>query len=258
MAERTARRPRRVLLSQLRDSNTRSQVYAQLRSEIVSLQMEPGQALSEKELAELYGVSRTPVREALIQLAGEDLVDVIPQLGTFVSRISVRDVIEVQFIRETLERASLPDAVERIEPADERHLRALLADQGNAAERGDLVEWFATDEELHRTLIEIAAHPKVWPVVQSTKAHLDRVRMLSLPDPKILASMQEQHSTLVDHVVGKRLAEADELLTRHLRGVLGVLEPLEKEHADYFLLDDEHGVRTPRSSSRPATGARSR
>lgn len=252
MVERVARGGRRVQLSRMRDSSTRSQVYTQLRSEIITLTMRPGQALSESELAEVYGVSRTPVREALIRLADDNLVEVVPQLGTFVSRISVREVTEAQFIRETLERASLPQAIKRITKTDEAQLRALLVRQADAGERGDLIEWFSTDEQLHRALLEIAGHPKTWSVVSSIKAHLDRVRMLSLPEPEILSSMHGQHSTLVDHVVGKRTQQADKLLTQHLRGVLGVLEPLEKQHPDYFLLDDERDVRM----SRPANRAR--
>jgi DNA-binding GntR family transcriptional regulator len=239
-----------VQLSRMRDSSTRSQVYAQLRGEIISLEMVPGQVLSESELADQYGVSRTPVREALIRLADENLVEVVPQLGTFVSRISVRDVTEAQFIRETLERASLPQAIERLTADDEAHLRSLLAKQSDAGGRGDLAEWFSTDEQLHRALLEIAGHPKTWSVVSSIKAHLDRVRILSLPDPKILASMHSQHATLVDHVSDKRARQADKLLTEHLRGVLTVLEPLEKQHPDYFLLDDERDVRAPRSTVR--------
>jgi DNA-binding GntR family transcriptional regulator len=239
-----------VQLSRMRDSSTRSQVHAQLRGEIVSLEMVPGQVLSESELADQYGVSRTPVREALIRLADENLVEVVPQLGTFVSRISVRDVTEAQFIRETLERASLPHAIKRLTADEEAHLRSLLAKQSDAGRRGDLTEWFSTDEQLHRALLEIAGHPKTWSVVSSIKAHLDRVRILSLPDPKILASMHSQHATLVDHVSNKRTRQADKLLTEHLRGVLTVLEPLEKQHPDYFLLDDERDVRAPRSTVR--------
>ncbi|TCC61125.1 GntR family transcriptional regulator [Kribbella pittospori] len=250
MVERRTRGTRRVQLSRMRDSSTRSQVYSQLRSEIITLTMKPGQVLSESELAEVYGVSRTPVREALIRLADESLVEVVPQLGTYVSRISVREVREAQFIRETLERASLPLAIKRITPVDEAQLRLLLATQADAGERGDLIEWFSTDEQLHRALLEIAGHPKTWSVVSSIKAHLDRVRMLSLPEPEILSSMHGQHATLVDHVVAKRTQQADKLLTQHLRGVLGVLEPLEKQHPDYFQLDEEHDVRSPRPAGR--------
>jgi DNA-binding GntR family transcriptional regulator len=216
-----------------------------LRRAIVSLDLQPGQALSENELAGRFNVSRTPIREALIRLADEDLVEVVPQLGTFVSRISVRDVTEIQFVRETLERASLPHAISNITPRDEARLRSLLVEQEEAGREGDLVHWFATDEELHRSLLEIGGHPKAWSIVSSAKAHLDRVRMLSLPDPKILAELHAQHTAIVDHVAAKERKKADSVLTSHLRIALEILEKLESEHPDYFLLDDEPQPRQP-------------
>lgn len=239
MAGRVLGAPRRSQVDVLRRASTRSQVYTVLRRAIVTLDLLPGRALSENELAARHAVSRTPVREALIRLADEGLVEVVPQLGTFVSRISVRDVREVQFIRETLERASLPGAIQRVTPADEQGLRRLLAEQHDAAQQGDLRRWFTADEDLHRTLLEIGGHPKIWPIVASAKAHLDRLRMLSLPDRDILDALHAQHTELVELVVSKQRRKADDVLSRHLRVALEVLEPLEQRHPDYFLLDDE-------------------
>jgi GntR family transcriptional regulator, rspAB operon transcriptional repressor len=256
MAGRALRSPRRAQLDVLRSASTRSQVYALLRRAIVSLDLLPGQALSENELAARHSVSRTPVREALIRLADEDLVEVAPQLGTFVSRISVRDVIEIQFIRETLERASLPHAIKNITATDEAYLRALLDEQEEAGRKGDLHHWFATDEDLHRTLLEIGGHPRVWPIVSSAKAHLDRVRMLSLPDPTILDELLTQHRAIVDYVTSKQRKKADEVLSHHLRIALDILEPLEAEHPDYFVLDDEDEAGAAPAASAPAQAAR--
>lgn len=241
---------RRNSLGSLRSGSTRSQVYAMLREAIVSLEMLPGQALSENELAGRYNLSRTPIREALIRLADEDLVEVVPQLGTFVSRISVRDVTEVQFIRETLERASLPHAIRKLTARDERYLWNLLDEQEEAGRDGDLQRWFATDEDLHRTLLEIGGHPKAWSVVSSAKAHLDRVRMLSLPEPEILAELHAQHHAIVGHVVAKERRKADTVLTGHLRIALDILESLETEHPDYFLDEDAAAQPAPRRTSR--------
>lgn len=232
--------PRRNSLGPIRTGagTTRSQVHAILRQSIVSLELQPGQALSENELAGRYNVSRTPIREALIRLADEDLIEVVPQLGTFVTRISVIDVAEVQFVRETLERASLPHAIKNITKRDENYLRDLLDEQEEAGRDGDLQHWFATDEGFHRTLLEIGGHPKAWSVVSSAKAHLDRVRMLSLPELEILSELNAEHRTIVDHVVAKRRKQADTVLTHHLRLALEILETLESEHPDYFQLED--------------------
>ncbi|HEX6336993.1 MAG TPA: GntR family transcriptional regulator [Jiangellaceae bacterium] len=238
MTRRVLGAPRRSQLDTLRGASTRSHVYNVLRRAIVTLEFLPGQALSENELAAKYAVSRTPVREALIRLADEGLVEVVPQLGTFVSRISARDVIEVRFIRETLERASLPDAINRIGRDDERKLRRLLEEQQEAEQDGDLQRWFTTDEDLHRTLLEIGGHPKIWPIVSSTKAHLDRVRMLSLPDPGLLRELHSQHRAIVENVIAKEQNKADDVLRHHLQLALSALQSLEKRYPDYFILDD--------------------
>lgn len=243
--------PRRSQLDLLRRSSTRAHVYGLLRSAIVSADLLPGQALSENELAARHSVSRTPVREALIRLADEGLVEVVPQLGTFVSRISVRDVIEAQFIRETLERAALPQTIRNISAEHGEELHQILREQDAAGRKGDVPGWFATDEDLHRRLVEIGGHPKVWPIVSTAKAHLDRVRMLALTEPGILSGAYEDHRVLVSRVLGKERRKADETMARHLRIAPDLLELVERHHPDYFLHDD-----TP--ADRPAISRRSR
>jgi len=238
MAERALRAARRNQVDVMRRASTRTHVYNVIRQAIIALELPPGRALSENELATRYAVSRTPVREALIRLADDGLIEVVPQLGTFVARISVGDVVEVQFIRETLERASLPHAIKRIEPADERRLRRILAEQEDAEHDGDLQRWFATDEDLHRTLLEIGGHPKIWPIVSQAKAHLDRVRMLTLPNPDHLRALRAQHLAIIDHVSAKQRREADSVLKDHLHLVIDALERLEDKHPDYFVVDD--------------------
>jgi DNA-binding GntR family transcriptional regulator len=238
MAERALRQARRAQVDGLRRASTRSHVYTVIRRAIITLELAPGEALSEVGLANRYAVSRTPVREALIRLADDGLIEVVPQLGTFVSRISVRDVVEVQFIRETLERASLSHAIARIGRGDGRRLHRILDEQEEAEHSDDMERWFATDEELHRTLVEIGGHPKVWPIVSSAKAHLDRVRMLDLPDPTRLRALHAHHHAIVDHVINKRERQADQLLRDHLSLVVDMLEDFHRGHPEYFIEDE--------------------
>ncbi len=88
------------------------QVHDALRDAIVRVAILPGQAISETEMAASFGVSRTPIREALIRLADEGLIDIYPQAGTFVSRIDLAAVREAQFVRQTLETAVGIEAAE--------------------------------------------------------------------------------------------------------------------------------------------------
>lgn len=257
MTDRTLGRTMRAQLGRIRESTTRWQVYAQLRSDIVTLDLPPGRAVSEAELAEVYGVSRTPIREALIRLAEDHLIEVVPQLGSYVTRISVREVTDVLFIRETLELATLADIADRMTEDDEAQLRDLLARQRSAAERGDAAAWFSTDEELHFTLQQIGDHMRTWSVIGWAKAHLDRVRILSRPDIDRLTAMHARHAALVDDLAAKRVGAAAQVLTEHLREVLGLLPSLQDAHDDYFVSDDTPvGSAYSRVSAASASGRR--
>jgi DNA-binding GntR family transcriptional regulator len=208
-----------------------------LREEIISVSLRPGLALSEKDLAERYGVSRTPVREAVMRLVDEGLLEVVPQHGTFVSRISLAEVTEMQFVRETLERASLPEAVHRVQATDGARLRAILSEQVEAEKAEDVRRWFHSDEDLHRELLEVAGRTKVWTIVCSAKAHLDRVRMLSLPSRRVLHDLYQEHQEIVEHVLAGDAVAAERVLTHHLRLALETVKELQKEHPEYFLDD---------------------
>ena len=95
----------------------------------MSLRLKPGERIADAQLAQELGVSRTPVREAILQLADEGLVDVVPQHGTFVAPISLEAVREAQFVREALEVAALREVVERITGAELAELETSLAAQ---------------------------------------------------------------------------------------------------------------------------------
>src|SRR4051794_12191289 len=112
-------------------------VYASVREAIVSTELQPGQQISENELAAQLGVSRTPVREALARLRDDRLVEIVPQLGTFVSRISVAGVDDAQFLREALECSAVRLAADRCAAGDLRELEALIARQEEARDAGD-------------------------------------------------------------------------------------------------------------------------
>src|SRR3954468_21043604 len=104
----------------------RTRAYAALREAIVAMELPPGARLSENELAARLGVSRTPVREALIRLRDEQLVEIAPQRGTFVTPISVRGVLDAQFVREALECAAVRLAAEHATDDDVTQLWGVI------------------------------------------------------------------------------------------------------------------------------------
>jgi GntR family transcriptional regulator, rspAB operon transcriptional repressor len=178
-----------------RKVTAREAAYKELRHRIVSLKLPPGSPLSENELAEHLSVSRTPVRESLILLAEEGLVQVFPQLGTFVSRVDTEKVADAQFVREAIEVASLKDAVRDRSDDDIARLRDNLAAQSEPDLSMD--DFFELDEKFHQALLTAGGHAAAWRSVESAKAHLDRARRLGLRDTR-------PHSTPLSSTPSKR------------------------------------------------------
>jgi DNA-binding GntR family transcriptional regulator len=212
----------------------RAQVYDLLRELIVSLQLPPGERVSDAAWAEQLGVSRTPVREALLQLADEGLVYVVPQRGTFVARISVDAVREAQFVREALETAALKEAVAGLRDGDARRLRDNLAQQREAERDGDADRFYALDQEFHRALLDASGHPHVWRVAHRSRAHMDRVRRLSLPEPDVIPNLIDQHERIATFLLSGDGAAAEAALRDHLRLVAINLDAIVAQHPDHF------------------------
>ncbi|MEO8506397.1 MAG: GntR family transcriptional regulator [Betaproteobacteria bacterium] len=205
-----------------------------LRHQILSGRMRPGQALSENEIAQRLGVSRTPVREAIIRLESEGLLLVRPQVGTSVAPIDVEAVADVQFLREAIECRTVALAAHRVTPADAKELRANLKAQARIAARGDHAAFVPLDDRMHQKLVAMAGRPRVWRAVEDAKSQLDRVRFLSLEDPAWLATIHRQHEQIVERVLAGDAEGAQAAMSRHLRAVFASIETIARASPEYF------------------------
>jgi DNA-binding GntR family transcriptional regulator len=212
--------------------SVRDQTLETLRRRIISLQLPPGKPLSENELAQEMGVSRTPVRESLILLREEGLVQVFPQIGSFVSLVDLARVSEAQFVREAIECASLKDAT--VDAAGLAGLREILQSQRIADAGGDVEEFFRLDEDFHRELLRLAGHESAWAAVNSAKAHLDRARRLSLLDARPISTLIQQHTAVVDALEANNKTDADSSLRLHLRGVFEDVQRIQDKTPELF------------------------
>jgi DNA-binding GntR family transcriptional regulator len=222
-----------------RNGPARAQVYASLRDAIVSAALEPGRQLSENELAALLGVSRTPIREALQRLREERLVAIVPQLGTFVTRISTSAVSDAQFVREALECAAIRETALRARDDDIAGLEAIVRSQDATREAADYDRFYVLDDDLHRALCDLSGHEIAWSLSQRAKGHLNRIRRLSLPEPGYLMEMIAEHRAVVAAVAAHDPDEAERALRHHLRMVLSTLPAIRGQHPDYFEDDEE-------------------
>jgi GntR family transcriptional regulator, rspAB operon transcriptional repressor len=212
----------------------REQTLETLRHEIISLQLAPGAALSENELAAEHGVSRTPVRESLILLQGEGLVHVYPQVGTFVSLVDPERVAEAQFIREAIECTSLESVAVPLTSADADSLTDNLDRQVAVADSNDIDAFFELDEEFHRTLLQIAGHGSAWRTVTAQKAHLDRARRLSLVNTRPLPTLVEQHRDVANALLAGDRGTAIDHLRTHLRAVFDDIAAIRAARPELF------------------------
>ncbi len=204
-----------------------------IRNNIVSLNLVPGSLVSENELAKELGISRTPVREALIELSKIKLVEIYPQKGSCISLINHQLVEEARFVRLLLESAIVEEACELASAKDilllEENIRLQEMYQGENYEDKQL----KLDNEFHELLFTICNKQFTYNLLTGMMTHFDRVRRLSLSvvrDSKILAD----HKNLVDSIKRKDSQAAKEIITKHLSRYQLDEEELRKNYGDYF------------------------
>jgi GntR family transcriptional regulator, rspAB operon transcriptional repressor len=218
------------------------QIFRALRAAIVMLQLPPGQALSETEIAKQFRVSRQPVREAFIKLAEAGLVEIRPQRGTFVVPITRRDVMNARFIREAVEVAVVGELADKITPGVVTELRRLIAEQRRAAADNDWPVFLALDETFHRTLAESAGHAHAWRMLESIKAQMDRVRYLSFSGASPLPHLIKQHTAIVEALARRKRTAAEAAMQRHLREILTTLPAIAAENPELFEREGDEAV----------------
>lgn len=214
-------------------ARTSDRVHDELVSAIRQLRLVPGASLSETDLAKRLHVSRTPVREALARLVDAGLVHVVPQVGTRVGLIRLRDVEEARFVRESLEVSAFEVACTGPAP-DVTLLRELLERQEHCCHTEDYDAFFAADEALHSEIFTLSGYPGAWQAVQRMKLQLDRLRRLSLPDAAAMRELIDEHRLIVDALENTDLAAGRALISRHARRALERGPALRAQYPDYF------------------------
>jgi len=217
-----------------RRSTIAGRVFATVRQAIVQLQLEPGNPLSEADIARQLGVSRQPVREAFIKLADAGLLEIRPQRGTFVRLISRREVENARFIREAIEVAIARRAATEASDADLDAMDVLIEGQRTVAARTDMPAFLRLDEMFHQTIARSCGCDDAWRVLEDLKAQMDRVRYLSLEEATPLAVIIEQHAGIARALRDRSADAAEAAMRRHLFEILTSLPKLAAEHPAYF------------------------
>lgn len=217
--------------------STASSVYTGLRQKIIELTLKPRDILVEQKLAEEFGVSRTPIREVLVWLASEGLVEISRNRGAMVAPIRIEAVRTAQFVRESLEISVALAAARNMNARSELKLFHTIEEQELANRESDAALFYASDEAMHFELAKIAGLPLVWDYISEAKVQMDRVRRLSLSRAQSFDRLIEQHRRIVAAVACDDRSEIKASMKEHLRQVLPDIEALRESQPEYF--DDD-------------------
>lgn len=210
------------------------QIYRILRRDIVHCLIPPGTPLSEKEVSVRFDVSRQPVREAFIKLAENGLIQIRPQRGSYVNKISLTQVRNGCFVRQAIECAVARRAAGMMSDSYAYQLEQNLNQQRTAIERKQLNDFFQLDDEFHQKLAQIADCQLAWDTVENLKATMDRVRYMSLDHVSPPEMLLRQHQDIFDALIKRDVDAVDNAMTHHLQEISGSVKLISQENRDWF------------------------
>lgn len=212
-------------------------VYRDLRRAIVTMELVPGTPISESALTEHYGISRTPVREAILRLAEEGLVDVVPKSGTFVSRIPLSIFRESLVARRALEAVTVRAAAERASESDIMRLRAIVLRQQERIDAGQADLFDLADNDFHASIAAAGNYPGIWDMVQQIRLQVERYRRLVPPREGRMKKAVGEHSAVLDAIARRDAENAVRRMNEHLNKPQLDIAVFRDLWPDYFIFD---------------------
>jgi len=207
-----------ILYEKKEKENGKDYAYRVLKDNIMTLNLKPGELLSEADLSEKLGISRTPIREVLMRLKNEHLIEVKPQTGTYISLIDANLIEEAMFMRYTLEKEVLKTVSNNINDNLLMELEKNLFAQKLIANRDDsAIEFHKLDKKFHELLFEGSNKKNIWNSILNISTHYNRMRLLF----EMQANKEEiinQHEEYLNVIKNKSLDDIDKIVTYHIKG----------------------------------------
>ena len=211
-----------------------AQLHRLLRKAIIEGNLAPGQALSETETSKQFAISRQPVREAFIKLGEERLIEILPQRGTYVRKISVKEVLDARHLREIIEVSIVREVAEHHDDTLISDLRHIVARQ-EAVEPGDSTGFYELDEEFHKSIALHAGREYAWRVTEGIKAQMNRVRYLAIDFATPTKLLIAEHAAIIDAIEAGDAGLAVSHMEDHLRRLLTSLPLIARQYPEHFV-----------------------
>jgi GntR family transcriptional regulator, rspAB operon transcriptional repressor len=209
-------------------------VFEVLRGRIIALDLAPGTVLNRAELQQEFGLSSTPIRDALMRLSAEGLLDIIPQSVTRVSLIDLVLARQAQFLRRSVELETVLTLAQLADRSFIAELEGFVEVQRAFADRSDITAFYESDGQFHRRMYELAGAPDLWDLVRQRSGHIDRIRRLELPVTGKMAQVVRAHGLIVAAVGAGDVGAAQARMREHLLSSLSLRQSLQDQHPTYF------------------------
>ena len=211
------------------------QVFDYIYNEIIFLNLHPGQLIKEKDISKKLDVSRTPVREALLKLEDEGLVEIFPQRGTYISKISIEAVHESHFIRESIEIATVKKAIEFGTTKFFKDLEIIHNEYKYKLKEKNINNLYRIDEEFHKKISTFSYDKKIWNILNTIKTDMNRVRLLGLNDPKRPFYVYKEHDKIIKSMINKDIHNAEFAVKDHLQYIFKEIISAKNKYESYFI-----------------------
>lgn len=209
--------------------------YNRIREDIMNMNLEPGTDVSVQKLSERYGVSRTPVREAVVRLQQSGLLEVYPQRKTVVSKIDLQRVREEWFIRNSLESAVVDEFIHNCSPLVVDTMQELINKQKKYIEKDHFRDFFSKDNRLHQLIFEVAGEELAWQTIEEVSSHYNRIRLLHTKLNGVEATVLLEHEQMVAAARKLDVEAMRKVVTAHSNNLLEYVKNMPKQYPHFFI-----------------------
>lgn len=224
--------------------NREELVYENLKRDILDLELKPGQLLKETELCQRFGVSRTPVRDALRMLQEQGFVLTVPYKGIYVTLLSLSNIKQMIYMRVAVETMVLRDFIQKATPLVMEDIRYLIRKQQAIIQEPEFKpeQFYRLDAQMHGIWFEATKKQKLWEILQAQQLHYTRFRMLDFETETDFTRIIKEHEGIFRLIEEKDVPGLEEALKDHLYYSMKRMRyQINVEYRDYFEEEEEEG-----------------
>jgi Transcriptional regulators len=208
--------------------------YNKIRDDIMNMTLEPGTDVSVQKLSERYGVSRTPVREAVVRLQQSGLLEIYPQRKTVVSKIDLQRVREEWFIRTSLESAVIDEFIHKCSELVADTMQELINKQKKNMNKESFREFYHRDNRFHQLIFETAGEGLSWYTIENVASHYNRIRLLNGKMRDMNQSVIEEHEKIIQAARKRDVELMRKEVMKHSNNLLEQVNDLSRHYPHFF------------------------